>query len=89
MISGALLGLSLAVALFLFEFVACKSASRQRARRRHLKNAELDQSEIARLRTVGSVRSCHFFAAVSDGCWRDRTHVLNKGAQAVRSPLDL
>lgn len=53
MLTGCLVGAAIAAVLFAFELVSVTSSSRGRVRRRHLKKAELDQSEIARLRNLG------------------------------------
>lgn len=52
-VKGGLIGVSIAIALLLFEYVAIVNASKQRARRRALKASEFDQSERARLRNLG------------------------------------
>jgi hypothetical protein len=51
-LKAALVGIGIASTLLLFEYLSVRSASRQRAQRRHLKVTELDQSEIARLRNL-------------------------------------
>lgn len=53
MLTGGLIGTAIAGLLFVFEYFAVTSASRQRAKRRHLKTVDLDQSEVARLRNLG------------------------------------
>ena len=52
-LKGGLVGISIAVALLLFEYVAVVRASKERATRRGRKVSELDQSERARLRNLG------------------------------------
>jgi len=53
MLTGGLIGTAIADVLFVFEFLAAKSASRGRAMRRHVKSVDLDQSERARMRNLG------------------------------------
>lgn len=53
MLTGGLVGLAIAVALFLFEYFAVVNASKQSAKRKASKRIELDPSERARLRNTG------------------------------------
>jgi len=52
-LTGGLVGIAIAVALFWFEYFAVVNASKQSAKRKASKRIVLDPSERARLRNTG------------------------------------
>ena len=50
---GGLVGVAIAIALFVFEYSAIVNASKERSKKKASKRIELDPSERARLRSTG------------------------------------
>jgi hypothetical protein len=53
MMMGALVGLGIAVVLYLFEYSSINREAAERAKRKHVKKIEIDGSERNRLRNLG------------------------------------
>ena len=53
MMTGALVGLALAVLLYFFEYSSISKAMRERAQRRKVAKVDMDQAERSRLRNLG------------------------------------
>jgi len=57
-VTGALVGLALAVAMLLFDYLSIKAGAAERAKRQFKKTVELDPTERKRLASM--IRFCFF-----------------------------
>jgi hypothetical protein len=61
-ITGGVVGVAIAVFLFVFDYMMIKKGAAERAKRQHLKVVELDSTEKARISAL--VRFCIFLPPV-------------------------